>query len=198
MGMGNFAYRRAVAIVTSAVVISVGYTNCGESFSAEQLKSIGGGSLGEEPIQPDTGPSTVCEADLRKAFQNSYWPMLSQPTTCLNCHTDTGVGPVKFASSNVTNAFNAFQQAGVGKVDQNALSPGHASGITGPALQPQIAAARAIWNPAVTAYNDCLTKPGGGGNVAGVLDLDQRNVPELYFADNRSVILIWDLNSIDV
>lgn len=181
---------RLIAIVPVVGFMLVGYTNCGgfqpggEGSTAST--SPGGGGA-------DSSLRSVCEQDLRKAFDTSYRPFLSSSSTCLNCHNEAGGSPIKFAARDAVVAFNAFMLVGADRADANAVNASHGPGKTGPALASQVQNARSGWDPAFQAYQSCMSSGSAGGGATNVLEMIEKNAAELYFGDGRTIILGWTL-----
>ncbi|MES2855127.1 MAG: hypothetical protein V4692_04655, partial [Bdellovibrionota bacterium] len=154
-------------------VLTVGYANCSKPFRTNALSGSDFMSL------------SVCEETLRASFNVTYRPLLTTAGMCLNCHNDSGNSPYKFASSNLSKGFSAFQQVGVNRIDANAVSSTHATGNTGPQNQASFTSARASYDVAYASFQNCQSSGGGGGPTpggpAGAMIMDEKNFPEIYF-----------------
>jgi mono/diheme cytochrome c family protein len=173
--------RMAQLLVMGATLL-LGYTNCGLPFHADGTDLVS-----------QAASRSICEDDLQATFKSAYLPLIT--TNCASCHNDAGVSPVKLASSDQTNAYNAFMQATEALVATNAVSASHAPGHSGPALQGAVSAAHALWQPSYDAYNLCVASGSNGQGSSTSFDLLEKNFSNLYFADNQTVTATWDLNS---
>lgn len=176
-------------LVLSAVVLSMGYSNCGV-VAPTHSRSPASGS--------DSALQAYCEQTLKEAFASSYRPLLANPSTCLQCHTEGGTSPFKFASSDFSTAFSDFLRLGPDAIDKNAVSAGHApGGYTGPHNEPAFAAARQAFDPSFNDYLACL----GNSSGSDALNMIEKNVQDLYFDSNINsppITLIWDLSGEEV
>ncbi|HVK61604.1 MAG TPA: hypothetical protein VM432_08645 [Bdellovibrionales bacterium] len=172
---------RFVAISVSFVVLLVGYANCGQPFSEKDMASSG-----------SSASLSVCEETLKAAFNTSYRPLLTDSNLCLSCHVDNGVSPFKFSSSNLAKSYSTFKDVGANAIDANAISATHAPPITGPQNETAFKEARSKWDLAYASYQNCVSSPTNGPSNVDLV-MDERNIPELYFGDGRTVMASWYL-----
>lgn len=179
------------------VSLALTYQNCG----APVHTSI------TPPSHLEETTNTVCEEDLQTSFASTYRPLLNNSALCLQCHTEGGSAPVKFASQDLATAFRAFMQVGVDRVGQNAVSVNHAPGHTGPNNTEPFAEARQTWDVAHSVYQACLeeispthptpTPSPSDADPSHALKMIDQVEPELYFSDGRTGTLTWDLSGDD-
>ncbi len=180
MTFSNFKVKFTMSVVF--VLMLFGFTNCAEYKSQNPSSSTAA-----------SGSTAVCDQALIEAFSASYRPILTDSQLCARCHTETGVSPIKFASANLQTGYSHFMNVGVEMVDANAISTTHAPGVTGPANQTRISSARATWNTAYAAYQDCKSQTIA--NRATAISTNRKNSVDLYFDDARAIIFTWNLNS---
>jgi mono/diheme cytochrome c family protein len=183
----DFRMRKILVLTLGIAMLLVGYTNC-SGFATNGSLSSSGLNLGQQSVD------TFCAQDLKAKFNTSYRTVLNANGLCIGCHSEGGASPIKFATQDLSSSFSVFMGVGADRVDQNAVSTTHASPITGPQLQARIVAARAVWDPAYTAYQKCLSG-GAGGRTPDALAMDAKNITDLYFGDGRTVTVSWLLSS---
>lgn len=118
------------------------------------------------PLRPVATPNplnTNCrEADLKAAFQTSYWPVFQ--SKCVGCH-GAGVTGRAFASANLVEAFSSFKLASGGgfkdaQARANAVNSAHGSPATnGSFNQTFIDQAHAKFTQGVAAACTTLVNP---------------------------------------
>lgn len=102
----------------------------------------------------------VCEGQLQKSFESTYYPLLR--SVCSSCHVPGGRGSGEFADGSPGNAFGAFMSKGYTKINQvatgahyfpSSLVGSNTTAIQG--FQPQ-------WLDAYGKYMSCMSSGGGG------------------------------------
>lgn len=184
--------RHLLYIAASFVTLNMGFTNC------DTVNSSHSGAVNSASGTVDSTLQALCEQALMNAFATSYQPFVSDRALCLSCHTEGGSSPFKFASADPATAFRSFMQVGADRINMNSVNSGHAAGITGPALQPRVTAARAVWDPAYANYQACLSSGQSGGTKPSALRMVDKSAPSLYFGDGRVVTLSWDVSSSEI
>lgn len=148
------------------------YQNCGRiGFQAQRFGA-------------DLSSLGVCEALLKDAFKQTYFPMLSARNKCNQCHSEA------HGSTNVDVSFRHFMEKGVTTIDRKATQPHGDNGLN---LSSEIASFKGTWNQAESDYSSCMQSGSGSG-----LKLKPKNFPQLDTTRNNQnawQTVEWDLET---
>ena len=172
---------RGFVMLSMGAVFTVAFQNCGSDFVAKD------GVLTSASTAASTAPPTEGIACDKAAFESSYHTFLK--TNCSGCHTPGGPGAGAFGSPDNDVAFNAFVLATTAKINDRAVNPAHAPGITGPAKQAAITSAMDSWTKSDGACkNSTLPQtPVGPPTIATTdLQIDKTKTDQT---------LLWNLNT---
>ncbi len=143
-----------------------------------------------ESFSSTNGYRTVCDGQLKAAFQRTYHPFLQ--ANCVACHSTAQGSP------NLNVAFNAFSARGENLIDYQATHA-HGGNSFSSAMQPQIDAFKPSWTTAKEDHADCLIEGAsqGGGNSSGSLVVTGKVLPNILpTADNNNWVTVeWDLET---
>lgn len=159
--------------VLLALAILVGFNNCTPFVSDMNLASSGGGAY-----------RSVCEAQLKAAFQRTYHPFLQ--TNCNACHSTA------HGSRDLNVAYQAFMSRGEALIDYQSTHAHGGNSFTS-SMQEEIDKFKASWTGAQNNYQECLEQGASNGSV-GLKTIDKVMPNILRTADNNSWSSVeWDL-----
>lgn len=171
-----------LCLAVGAIVLLLGFNNCGEGFVSADFSSMG------ISAQFSRAPGESCEDGLLRVFESSYHPFLTQ--NCSSCHVN-GPGIGTFADPNSLRAFNSFMSIGPMKISNQAVNESHKPPATGAHNQPVIDILKLNWSKANDQYMSCLAETG---NLGGIVRTSQKVVPTNLNATNF-MRMEWDLEN---
>lgn len=178
--------KRLFTILSAAVVMSIGYTNCSDFASVQRASDNGTlGSIQGRTVQE-------CDAALLDVYEKSLYPWFRNNSTCMSCHIEGGTGIGVFASATVFNSFTAFKAAGISKVEYMATNPNHKAPYTGLQNKPAMDQMAPNWTRAEKDHLACVSQAENGGNSSVLTS--PKKAPSIYSAVNSVQTLTWELD----
>lgn len=168
-------YHRSAWIAGIALVLSLGYSNCGRVGPADVLTAS---TLGRD----------ICSERLKLEYKETYFPFLS--TTCHSCHGNA------HGSSDLNTSFNSFLSRSIATIDYKAVTAHGGNSFSAAVNQPILDSFKPRYAVANDDYMSCKARIGSG-SFYDIRLLSQAipNLPTPAGADDGWVEMTWDVET---
>lgn len=177
------AFRKALFVATFLTLLLTLFNNCGKMNA--KLEGIQEASFASTSLA-----STICEGQLRAAFQRTYFPFLVN--NCNDCHSTA------HGSRDLQVSFNSFKARGESVIDYQATHAHGGNNFTSE-MQKEIDVFKPSWTQAQSDYLECMARsikpPTGNADSARNLKLNGKKISGIMTTlnNNRWTSVEWDV-----